>query len=165
MIPSWIRSSREIPWPWYFFAIETTRRRLELIIRSFASLSPRSIRLASSTSSGAVSSLYRPASLRKSCSASELAAYGRIDPDQEESHGPTKHPVARGGSGRDRSRHHRRNRLELHLDGKPIASESAEVRRRGARATRAHPARRADQVEVRGRLHASGRRGTVSRLR
>src|SRR6266487_253483 len=29
MIPSWIRSSREMPWPWYFFAIDTTRRRFE----------------------------------------------------------------------------------------------------------------------------------------
>ena len=38
MIPSWIRSSSESPWPWYRFAIETTSRRFELIIRSFASL-------------------------------------------------------------------------------------------------------------------------------
>ena len=38
MIPSWIRSSSDRPWPWYFFAIETTRRRFELIIRSFAAL-------------------------------------------------------------------------------------------------------------------------------
>ena len=34
-----------MPWPWYFLAIETTRRRLELIIRSFASLSPLSMQL------------------------------------------------------------------------------------------------------------------------
>ena len=56
MIPSWIRSSSESPWPWYFFAIETTRRRFELIILSFACWSPRSISFASSTSSAAVSS-------------------------------------------------------------------------------------------------------------
>jgi hypothetical protein len=56
MIPSWIRSSSERPWPWYFLAIETTSRRLELIMRSFAALSPRSIAFASSTSSAAVSS-------------------------------------------------------------------------------------------------------------
>src|SRR5919202_1696613 len=73
MIPSWIRSSSDRPCPWYFFAIETTRRRFELTIRSFASLSPRSTRFASSTSSAAVSSGYRPASLRKSCSASVVA--------------------------------------------------------------------------------------------
>ena len=40
MIPSWIRSSSVRPWPWYRFAIETTRRRFELTSRSFASLSP-----------------------------------------------------------------------------------------------------------------------------
>src|SRR3954469_2408258 len=73
MIPSWIRSSSDRPCPWYFFAIETTRRRFEFTIRSFAALSPRSMRLASVTSSSAVSSLYRPASLRKSCSASVVA--------------------------------------------------------------------------------------------
>ena len=56
MMPSWIRSSSDRPWPWYFFAIETTSRRFELIIRSFAWRSPRSIRFASSTSSAAVSS-------------------------------------------------------------------------------------------------------------
>ena len=38
MIPSWMRSSSDRPWPWYFFAIETTRRRFELIILSFACL-------------------------------------------------------------------------------------------------------------------------------
>ena len=50
-MPSWIRSSSDSSWPWYFLAIETTRRRFELIIRSLASRSPCSIRLASSTSS------------------------------------------------------------------------------------------------------------------
>ena len=45
MIPSWIRSSSESPWPWYFFAIDTTRRRFELTIWSFAALSPVSIAL------------------------------------------------------------------------------------------------------------------------
>ena len=35
-------------WPWYRFAIETTSRRLELIIRSFASRSPCSMRRDSS---------------------------------------------------------------------------------------------------------------------
>src|SRR5437899_1694408 len=54
MIPSWMRSSSERPCPWYFFAIETTRRRFEFTIRSFAALSPRSIFFASSTSSSAV---------------------------------------------------------------------------------------------------------------
>ena len=56
MIPSWIRSSSVRPWPWYFFAIETTRRRFELTSRSFAPLSPPSIAFASSTSCAAVSS-------------------------------------------------------------------------------------------------------------
>ena len=45
-MPSWIRSSSERSWPWYFFAIETTRRRFELTSRSFASRSPRSIAFA-----------------------------------------------------------------------------------------------------------------------
>ena len=55
-MPSWIRSRSVRSRDWYFFAIETTRRRFELIMRSFASWSPRSMRLASSTSSAAVSS-------------------------------------------------------------------------------------------------------------
>ena len=40
----------------YFRALWITSRRFELIIRSFAARSPRSIRFASSTSSAAVSS-------------------------------------------------------------------------------------------------------------
>ena len=55
-MPSWIRSRSDSSCPWYFFAIDTTRRRFELIMRSFASRSPCSIRFASSTSSAAVSS-------------------------------------------------------------------------------------------------------------
>ena len=74
MIPSWIRSSSISPCPWYLFAIETTRRRFELTRRSFAVLSPSSIRFASSTSCAAVSSGKRPASLRNSCSESVVAA-------------------------------------------------------------------------------------------
>ena len=64
-MPSWIRSSRVRSRDWYFFAIEMTSRRLELIIRSFASGSPRSMRFASSTSSAAVSSGYRLTSFMK----------------------------------------------------------------------------------------------------
>ena len=45
--------------PLVLLASETTSRRFELIIRSLASRSPRSIRLASSTSSSAVSSGWR----------------------------------------------------------------------------------------------------------
>ena len=45
-----------MPWVWYRRAIETTRRRFEVIIRSLATMSPRSMRFASSTSSAAVSS-------------------------------------------------------------------------------------------------------------
>src|ERR687887_102522 len=47
-------------------AIETTRRRFDSIIRRFATGSPRSIALASVTSSAAVRSLWRPTSARKS---------------------------------------------------------------------------------------------------
>src|SRR3954447_13929167 len=45
--------------------METTKRRFELIIRSFAAASPRSTRFASATSSAAVSSGQRPASFMK----------------------------------------------------------------------------------------------------
>ena len=51
-----MRSSSVSSEPWYFLAIETTSRRLALIIRSFAARSPRSIRLESSISSAGVSS-------------------------------------------------------------------------------------------------------------
>ena len=54
----------------YFFASETTRRRLELMSRSLASRSPRSMRLASSSSSPRVSSGSWRISLRNICSAS-----------------------------------------------------------------------------------------------
>ena len=54
-MPSWMRSSSDSSWPWYFFAIETTRRRFELIMRSLAARSPCSMRFASSISSVAVS--------------------------------------------------------------------------------------------------------------
>src|SRR5436189_5675265 len=43
-MPSWIRSSKASSWPWYRRAIDTTKRRLELIIRCLAASSPRSIR-------------------------------------------------------------------------------------------------------------------------
>src|SRR5919112_893328 len=72
-MPSWIRSSSVSSEPWYFFAIETTRRRFALIMRSFAARSPRSIRFARSISSAGVSSRWRPISLRKSWSASVVA--------------------------------------------------------------------------------------------
>ena len=65
-MPSWMRSPRGRPWPWYLRATEMTRRRFELIIRSLAARSPRSMRLASSTSSAAVSRGCRRASLKKS---------------------------------------------------------------------------------------------------
>src|ERR1700745_4332573 len=52
--------------------METTRRRFELIIRSFAARSPRSIRFASATSSAAVRSLCRPAASMKSWSGSSV---------------------------------------------------------------------------------------------
>ena len=73
-MPSWIRSSSDRSWPWYFFAIETTRRRFELTSRSFASRSPRSIAFAISISSSAVSSGWRRTSLKKSWSASVVVA-------------------------------------------------------------------------------------------
>src|SRR5918999_3094810 len=69
-MPSWIRSSRASSWPWYFLAKETTRRRLEFTMRSLASRSPRSMRLASSTSSSAVNRGWRRTSRRNSCSVS-----------------------------------------------------------------------------------------------
>ena len=65
-----MRSSSVSSEPWYFLAIETTRRRFALIMRSLAARSPRSIRFASSISSSGVSSRWRPISLRKSCSVS-----------------------------------------------------------------------------------------------
>src|SRR3954452_8970432 len=66
-MPSWIRSPSVRPWPWYLRATEITNRRLELIIRSLAIMSPRSMRLASWISSAAVSSGYFRASLKNSC--------------------------------------------------------------------------------------------------
>jgi hypothetical protein len=51
-------------------ATETTRRRFDVTMRSFAARSPRSMRLASSTSSSGVSSACCPTSLRNCCSAS-----------------------------------------------------------------------------------------------
>ncbi len=53
--PSWTRSRSGRSRPWYRLAMEITRRRFELIIRSFAAASPRSTRFASATSSAAVS--------------------------------------------------------------------------------------------------------------
>ncbi len=73
-MPSWMRSSSGSSFWGYFFAIETTSARLELIIRSFAAGSPCSMRLDSSTSSAAVSSGWRRISLRNSPSASVVAA-------------------------------------------------------------------------------------------
>ena len=57
-IPSWTRSasSSDVPLP-HFAATDSTRRTLQRISSSFASRSPRSIRLASAISSGPVSSL------------------------------------------------------------------------------------------------------------
>ena len=46
--------------------METTSRRFDSIITRLATVSPRSMRLASATSSAAVSSLWRPTSARKS---------------------------------------------------------------------------------------------------
>ena len=69
-----MRSSSDSSEPWYFFAIDTTRRRLALIIRSFARRSPRSIARASAISSAGVSSRWRPISFRNSCSASVVVA-------------------------------------------------------------------------------------------
>src|SRR4051794_9035442 len=56
--------------------METTSRRFDWIIRCFASMSPRSIFLASSTSCAAVRSACLPASRRKSCSASVVVSTG-----------------------------------------------------------------------------------------
>ena len=72
-MPSWIRSSSGSSLPWYFLAIETTRRRFELIMRSLASRSPRSIAFDSSISSSAVSSGWRRTSFRNSWRASVVA--------------------------------------------------------------------------------------------
>src|SRR5581483_2723324 len=58
------------------FAIETTRRRFDWIMCCFASMSPRSIFFASSTSCAAVSSACLPASRRKSWSASVVVSTG-----------------------------------------------------------------------------------------
>ncbi len=56
-MPSWMRSRNDRSCvPRYFFAIDTTSRRLDVIIRSLAAGSPRSMRFASSISSRAVSS-------------------------------------------------------------------------------------------------------------
>ena len=77
-MPSWIRSSSESWLAWYFFASDTTSRRLELIIRSFASWSPRSMRFASATSSSAVSRRWRLTSFRNSCSASVVCTASSV---------------------------------------------------------------------------------------
>jgi hypothetical protein len=55
-------------------ALATTSRRFASIIRFFASWSPRSIRLASSTSSAAVSRRRCEMSRRKICSESLVAS-------------------------------------------------------------------------------------------
>src|SRR5438045_3984452 len=73
-MPSWTRSPSERPWPWYLRATDTTSRRFELIMRSFAAMSPFSMRWASSISSAAVSSGYLRASLKKSWSESIVAS-------------------------------------------------------------------------------------------
>src|ERR1700750_1591466 len=57
--------------------METTRRRFDSIIRRLAVRSPRSIALASMTSSAAVSSLWRAMSARKSCKGCGAAAGAR----------------------------------------------------------------------------------------
>ena len=72
-MPSWMRSSSGSSFCGYFLAIDTTSARFELIIRSLAAASPCSMRLASSTSSAAVSSGWRRISLRKRPSASVVA--------------------------------------------------------------------------------------------
>src|SRR5690348_9192470 len=91
MLPSWIRSSRLMPRPMYFLATLTTRRRLASVslrwpssashmMRGFCSLSgfcrsslPRSMRLASATSSAAESSGTRPISRRYMRTGSSMA--------------------------------------------------------------------------------------------
>src|SRR5665648_975120 len=55
-LPSWMRSRRGIPLPMCRRAIETTRRRLASVSLRLASMSRRSMRLASDTSSSAVRS-------------------------------------------------------------------------------------------------------------
>src|SRR5690606_6332954 len=50
-----MRSASESPWPWYFFATETTKRRLARTSLWSATWSPCLIRRASSTSSSGVS--------------------------------------------------------------------------------------------------------------
>src|SRR6266568_2478902 len=64
MLPSWIRSRKDMPRPMYFFAIETTRRRFASVSLCLASSSPASIALARVTSCSALSSATRPISLR-----------------------------------------------------------------------------------------------------
>src|ERR1700736_2297838 len=64
MLPSWIKSRKDMPRPMYFFAIETTSRRLASVSLCLASSSPASIALASVTSCSALSSATRPISLR-----------------------------------------------------------------------------------------------------
>ena len=53
IFPSLIRSGKVSPWFWYCLATETTKRKLALVRRSRAILSPDLIRWASSTSSSA----------------------------------------------------------------------------------------------------------------
>src|SRR3954468_23706225 len=73
-MPSCTRSPSDRPWPWYLRATDTTSRRFELIIRSFAAMSPFSMRLASSISSTAVSSGYLRAALKNSWSESVVTS-------------------------------------------------------------------------------------------
>ncbi len=51
MLPSLMRSRSEIPLVWYFFAIETTKRRFALISFSFAFSSPARVARESASSS------------------------------------------------------------------------------------------------------------------
>jgi len=50
-LPSLIRSASDTPWFWYFFATDTTNRRLERTSLSSASGSLRRMRMARSISS------------------------------------------------------------------------------------------------------------------
>ena len=72
-MPSWIRSRNGRPRPRYPLAIETTSRRLASTIWRLASWSPASMRLASRTSSAAVSSGTRPMSFEE-----QLQGVGRL---------------------------------------------------------------------------------------
>src|SRR5574344_37114 len=56
IFPSLIRSTRSIPWFWYFFATFTTKRRFALTIFAFAILSPCAAFVARSVSSSWVRS-------------------------------------------------------------------------------------------------------------